>query len=98
MKPEEYEDEDEIEEYKPEDNHDRPEETEAQGQGCIQLMRTFVVCKGRVYVFTVGRKTVIGKVIDIRRRFMKAVVETDNGRVYLDLRKVSVIQEAQGED
>ena len=61
-------------------------------------MRTFVVCKGKVYVFTVGRKTVIGKVIDIRRRFMKAVVETDNGKVYLDLRKVSVIQEAQGED
>jgi len=91
---EEYEDE--IEEYKPEDNHDKPEETEA--QGCIQLMRTFVVCKGKVYVFTVGRKTVIGKVIDIRRRFMKAVVETDNGKVYLDLRKVSVIQEAQGED
>ena len=94
MSSEDEEYEDEIEEYKP-DNHDRPEE--AQGQGCIQLMRTFVVCKGKVYVFTVGRKTVIGKVIDIRRRFMKAVVETDNGKVYLDLRKVSVIQEAQGE-
>ncbi len=96
MKPEEYEDEDEIEEYKLEDNHDKPEETE--GQGCIQLMKTFVVCRGKVYVFTVGRKTVIGKVIDIRRRFMKAVVETESGKVYLDLRKVSVIQEAQGED
>jgi len=96
MSSEDEEYEDEIEEYKPEDNHDKPEETEA--QGCIQLMRTFVVCKGKVYVFTVGRKTVIGKVIDIRRRFMKAVVETDNGKVYLDLRKVSVIQEAQGED
>jgi len=98
MSSEDEEYEDEIEEYKPEDNHDKPEETEAQGQGCIQLMRTFTVCKGRVYVFTVGRKTVIGKVIDIRRRFMKAVVETESGRVYLDLRKVSVIQEAQGED
>jgi len=29
---------------------------------------------------------------------MKAVIETESGRVYLDLRKVSVIQEAQGED
>ncbi len=94
MKPEEYEDEDEIEEYKPEDNH--REETE--GQGCIQLMKTFTVCRGKVYVFTVGRKTVIGKVIDIRRRFMKAVVETESGKVYLDLRKVSVIQEATQED
>ena len=92
---EEYEDEDEIEEYKP-DNHDKPEETEA--QGCIQLMRTFVICRNKVYIFSIGRRTVVGKVIDIRRRFMKAVVETDNGKVYLDLRKVSVIQEAQGED
>jgi len=87
--------EDEIEEYRP-DNHDRPEEEPE--IGCIELMRTFMVCKGRVYIFTVGRKTVIGKVIDIRRRFMKAVVETESGRVYLDLRKVSVIQEATQED
>ena len=56
------------------------------------------MCRGRVYIFTVGRRTVIGKVIDIRRRFMKIVIETENGKVYLDLRKVSVIQEAQGED
>ena len=96
MSSEDEEYEDEIEEYKPEDNHDKPEETEA--HGCIELMRTFTVCRNKVYVFTVGRKTVIGKVIDIRRRFMKAVVETESGRVYLDLRKVSVIQEAQGED
>ena len=61
-------------------------------------MKTFTVCRGKVYIFTVGRKTVIGKVIDIRRRFMKIVIETENGKVYLDLRKVSVIQEAQGED
>jgi len=94
VKPEEYEDE--IEEYKPEDNHDKPEETEA--HGCIELMRTFVVCRNKVYIFSIGRRTVVGKVIDIRRRFMKAVVETESGRVYLDLRKVSVIQEAQGED
>ncbi len=55
MSSEDEEYEDEIEEYKPEDNH--REETE--GQGCIQLMKTFVVCRGKVYVFTVGRKTVI---------------------------------------
>jgi len=90
---EEYEDE--IEEYKP-NNHDRPgEEPEI---GCIELMRTFVVCRNKIYIFTIGRRTIVGKVIDIRKRFMKAVVETDNGKVYLDLRKVSVIQEAQGED
>jgi len=95
VKPEEYEDEDEIEEYRP-DNHDRPEEEPE--IGCIQLMRTFVVCRNKVYIFTIGRRTIVGKVIDIRRRFMKAVVETESGRVYLDLRKVSVIQEATQED
>ena len=88
--------EEEFEEYRPEDNHDKPEETEA--HGCIELMRTFVVCRNKVYIFTIGRRTVVGKVIDIRRRFMKAVIETEGGKVYLDLRKVSVIQEAQGED
>jgi hypothetical protein len=61
-------------------------------------MKTFIVCKGKVYVFTVGKRTVVGKVIDIRRRFMKIVIETENGKVYLDLRKVSVIQEATQED
>jgi len=91
---EEYEDE--IEEYKPEDNHDKPEETEA--QGCIQLMRTFVVCRNKVYIFTIGRRTVVGKVIDIRRRFFRIVVESENGKVFIDLRKVSMIQEATQED
>jgi hypothetical protein len=95
MSSEDEEYEDEIEEYRP-DNHDKPEEEPE--IGCIQLMKTFTVCRGKVYVFTVGRKTVIGKVIDIRRRFMKAVVETESGKVYLDLRKVSVIQEATQED
>ena len=93
MSNEEYEDE--IEEYKPEDNH-KPDETEA--HGCIELMRTFVVCRGKIYVFTVGRRTVVGKVIDIRRRFFRIVVESESGKVFIDLRKVSMIQEAQGED
>ena len=64
--------EEEFEEYRP-DNHNRPEEEPE--IGCIQLMKTFTVCRGKVYIFTVGRKTVIGKVIDIRRRFMKIVIE-----------------------
>ncbi|MFP3241293.1 MAG: hypothetical protein RXQ94_09200, partial [Caldivirga sp.] len=91
---EEYEDE--IEEYKGEDNHDKPEENEA--HGCIELMRTFVVCRGKVYVFTVGKRTVVGRVIDIRRRFFRIVIESESGKVFIDLRKVSMIQEAQGED
>jgi len=95
MSSEDEEYEDEIEEYKP-DNHDKPEETEA--QGCIQLMRTFVVCRNKVYIFTIGRRTVVGKVIDIRRRFFRIVVESENGKVFIDLRKVSMIQEATQED
>jgi hypothetical protein len=94
MSSEDEEYEDEIEEYKPEDNH--REETEA--HGCIELMRTFVVCRGKVYVFTVGKRTVVGKVIDIRRRFFRIVIESESGKVFIDLRKVSMIQEAQGED
>ena len=85
----------EIEEYRP-DNHDRPEEEPE--IGCIQLMKTFTVCRGKVYIFTVGRRTVVGKVIDIRRRFFRIVVESENGKVFIDLRKVSMIQEAQEED
>ena len=96
MKPENEEYEDEIEEYRP-DNHDKPEE-EPEAHGCIELMRTFVICRGKIYVFTVGRRTVVGKVIDIRRRFFRIVVESENGKVFIDLRKVSMIQEATQED
>ena len=95
MSSEDEEVEEEFEEYKP-DNHDKPEETEA--HGCIELMRTFTVCRNKVYVFTVGRRTVVGKVIDIRRRFFRIVVESESGKVFIDLRKVSMIQEATQED
>jgi len=62
---------------------------------CIVLMDQFIVCKGKVYMIVVGKKTIFGKVIDIKRRFLKAVLQTENGKVLVDLKKASTIQEAQ---
>jgi len=62
---------------------------------CIVLMDQFAVCKGKVYMMVVGKKTIFGKVIDIKRRFLKAVLQTENGKVLVDLKKASTIQEAQ---
>jgi len=62
---------------------------------CIVLMDQFAVCKGKVYMIVVGKKTIFGKVIEIKRRFLKAVLQTENGKVLVDLKKASTIQEAQ---
>ncbi len=62
---------------------------------CIVLMDQFAVCKGKVYMIVVGKKTIFGKVIDVKRRFLKAVLQTENGKVLVDLKKASTIQEAQ---
>jgi len=62
---------------------------------CIVLADQFTVCKGKVYMMTIGKKTVFGKVIDIKKRFLKAVLQTENGKVLVDLKKTSIIQEVQ---
>jgi len=62
---------------------------------CIVLMDQFAVCKGKVYMIVVGKKTIFGKVIDVKKRFLKAVLQTENGKVLVDLKKASTIQEAQ---
>jgi hypothetical protein len=81
----------EVEETTPvgSDNHEKKE-------GCVKLARTsFVLCPGFTYAFVVGRKTVIGIVIEINARFLRVVVETESGRVLIDLRKVSMISEVK---
>jgi hypothetical protein len=66
------------------------------GEGCIKVSGTsFVICVGMPYAFTVGRKTVIGIVEEINKRFLRVVVSTENGKVVLDLRKVSMISEVK---
>jgi len=66
------------------------------GEGCVKLSRTsFILCPGYVYSFTIGRKTVIGTVIEVNPRFLRVVVETENGKVLIDLRKVSIISEVK---
>ena len=66
------------------------------GEGCVKLSKTsFVLCPGYVYSFTIGRKTVIGTVIEVNPRFLRVVVETESGRVLIDLRKVSMISEVK---
>jgi len=62
---------------------------------CIVLMDQFAVCKGKIYMIVVGKKTIFGKVIDVKKRFLKAVLQTENGKVLVDLKKASTIQEAQ---
>jgi len=66
------------------------------GEGCLKVSGTsFVICVGMPYAFTVGRKTVIGIVEEINKRFLRVVVSTENGKVVLDLRKVSMISEVR---
>jgi len=72
-----------------ENNHEKKE-------GCVKLSKTsFILCPGYVYSFTIGRKTVIGTVIEVNPRFLRVVVETENGKVLIDLRKVSMISEVK---
>ena len=72
-----------------EDNHEKKE-------GCVKLSRTsFILCPGYAYAFYVGRKTIIGIVVEINPRFLRVVVETENGKVLIDLRKVSMISEVK---
>ncbi len=66
------------------------------GEGCLKVSGTsFVICIGMPYAFTIGRRTVIGIVEEINKRFMRVVVSTENGKVVLDLRKVSMISEVK---
>ena len=72
-----------------ENNHEKKE-------GCVKLSKTsFILCPGYVYSFTIGRKTVIGTVIEVNPRFLRVVVETESGKVLIDLRKVSMISEVK---
>jgi len=65
-------------------------------EGCVKLSKTsFVLCPGYVYSFTIGRKTIVGIVVEINPRFLKVVVETESGKVLIDLRKVSMISEVK---
>jgi len=67
-----------------------------EGEGCLKVSGTsFTVCIGQAYAFTIGRKTVIGIVEEINKRFLKVVVSTENGKVVIDLRKVSMISEVK---
>jgi len=74
------------------DNHSTPKERE----GCLKVSGTsFILCPGYTYAFVVGRKTIIGIVEEINKRFLKVVVSTENGKVVIDLRKVSMISEVR---
>ena len=67
-----------------------------EGESCVKLSKTsFILCPGYVYSFTIGRKTIIGTVIEVNPRFLKVVVETESGKVLIDLRKVSMISEVK---
>ena len=69
---------------------------EREGEGCLKVSGTsFVICIGQAYAFTIGRKTVIGIVEEVNKRFLKVVISTENGKVVLDLRKVSMISEVK---
>ena len=66
------------------------------GEGCLKVSGTsFVICVGMPYAFTIGRKTVIGIVEEVNKRFLRVVVSTESGKVVLDLRKVSMISEVK---
>ena len=66
------------------------------GEGCLKVSGTsFTICVGMPYAFTVGRRTVIGIVEEVNKRFLRVVVSTENGKVVIDLRKVSMISEVK---
>jgi hypothetical protein len=82
----------ELEETEVVSGNNAPKEKE----GCLKVSGTsFVICVGMPYSFTIGRKTIIGIVEEINKRFMRVVVSTENGKVVLDLRKVSMISEVR---
>jgi len=65
-------------------------------EGCVKLSKTsFVLCPGFAYAFYVGRKTIIGIVTEVNPRFLRVVVETESGKVLIDLRKVSMVSEVK---
>ena len=67
-----------------------------EGECCLKVSGTsFTVCIGQAYAFTIGRKTVIGIVEEVNKRFLRVVISTENGKVVLDLRKVSMISEVK---
>jgi len=67
-----------------------------EGEGCLKVSGTsFTICTGQAYAFTIGRKTVIGIVEEVNKRFLRVVVSTENGKVVIDLRKVSMISEVK---
>lgn len=79
-----------------EETDDVSENNHSKGEGCIKVSGTsFVICIGMPYAFTIGRKTVIGIVEEVNKRFLRVVVSTENGKVVLDLRKVSMISEVK---
>ena len=82
----------EVEETTPvSENHNTREK-----EGCVKLSKTsFMICEGMPYAFVVGRKTVIGIVVEINARFLRVVVETESGKVLIDLRKVSMVSEVK---
>ena len=66
------------------------------GEGCLKVSGTsFTICIGMPYAFVIGRKTIIGIVEEVNKRFLRVVVSTENGKVVLDLRKVSMISEVK---
>ena len=66
------------------------------GEGCLKVSGTsFTICVGMPYAFTIGRKTIIGIVEEVNKRFLRVVVSTENGKVVIDLRKVSMISEVK---
>jgi len=69
--------------------------THREGEGCLKVSNSFAICVGQVYAFMIGRKTVIGIVEEINKRFLRVVVSTENGKVVIDLRKVSMISEVK---
>ena len=70
--------------------------THSGGKDCVKLSRTsFVLCVGQPYAFMIGRKTIIGIVEEVNAKFLRVVVSTDQGKVLIDLRKVSMISEVK---
>jgi len=68
----------------------------SKGESCLKVSGTsFVICVGMPYAFVIGRKTIIGIVEEVNKRFLRVVVSTENGKVVLDLRKVSMISEVR---
>ena len=61
---------------------------------CLERVKgiEFELCVNRVYIFTIGRRTVVGMVEEINDRFLTVKVRTERGVVVLDLKKVSMVE------